>query len=288
MSFRYWAILATLSWPSVGLTSEPGSDIPVEKDIVFSKAADNEVKLDLARPPDGKGPFPVVMCLHGGGWRMGNKRDVRPWIQFLANEGYVAVSVGYRLAPDFTFPSQIEDAKTAVRFLRANAEKYGVDKERIAAMGWSAGGHLACLLGLTDEKAGFEGKQYSKESSKVQAVVDLYGPTDLAGFAKDETAQRGMLGPFIGAKFSENSDAHIRASPITYVSKAAPPFLIFHGTKDLVVPIEQSRHLAAKLKEAGVFAKLVEVPNEGHGWNGSASIDTTTEILKFLEAKLKK
>jgi acetyl esterase/lipase len=186
------------------------------------------------------------------------------------------------------FPAQIEDAKTAVRFLRAHADKYGIDKDRVAAMGWSAGGHLACLLGLTDAEAGLEGTEYPKESSRVQAVVDYFGPTDLAGFAKDETAQRGMLGPFIGAKFADNPAAHERASPVKYVTKDDPPFLIFHGTKDWIVPIEQSRELKEKLKEVGVPVKLVEVAGEGHGWTGRPGQETTRETLNFLAERLKK
>lgn len=290
MPTRNWVVsfAGLLCLCPLSFSAEPKSKALVQTDIVYTKVGDKELKLDLAKPTEGKGPFPVVVLYHGGGWRMGNKRDVRSWLPFFADCGYVAVSVGYRLAPDFTFPSQIEDAKTAVRFLRANAEKYQINKDRFAAMGWSAGGHLSCLLGLTDEKAGFEGTEYLRESSRVQAVVDYFGPTDLAGFAKDATAQRGMLGPFIGAKFDENPTAHEKASPIKYVSKAAPPFLIFHGTKDLVVPIEQSRQLAAKLKEVGVSAKLVEVPGEGHGWNGPAGVETTEETIKFLDEKLKK
>ncbi len=289
MSMRLWtSIVILLSGEQLAFAAEPKNKIPVECNIVYARAAEKDLKLDLARPPAGKGPYPVIVCFHGGGWRMGNKRDVRSWLPFFAERGYVAASVGYRLAPDYKFPAQIEDAKTAIRFLRANADKYGIDKQRIAALGWSAGGHLACLLGLTDGKAGFDGKLYPKESSRVEAVVDYFGPTDLAGFAKDATAQRGMLGPFIGAKFDENPMAHKKASPIQYVSKSAPPFLIFHGTKDLVVPIEQSRHLAAELKDVGVPVKLVEVPGEGHGWDGSAGIKTTVETIKFLDERLKK
>lgn len=278
------AVVLSASTPFLNAQSKPR----IETDIVYGKVGDKELKLDLARPVEGKGPFATVVCVHGGGWRMGNKRDMRPWLEFLANEGFVAASIGYRLAPDYTFPSQIEDCKTAVRFLRATADKYSIDKNRFGAIGYSAGGHLVCLLGLTDEKAGFEGKEHDKESSKVQAVVDYYGPTDLSGFGNDDTAQRGMLGPLIGAKFNENPSAHEKASPIKYISKKAPPFLIFHGTKDLTVPIDQSRQLANKLKDVGVDTKLVEVRGEGHGWNGSASVDTTTETLKFLNEKLKK
>jgi acetyl esterase/lipase len=190
--------------------------------------------------------------------------------------------------PDATFPGQIVDAKTAVRFLRANADKYGIDKDRVAAMGWSAGGHLACMLGLTDPKCGFEGKECPDQSSRVQAVVDYFGPTDLAAFGKDELAQKGMLAPFIGKRYADDPAAHEKASPIKYVTKDAPPFLIFHGTKDWVVPIEQSRLLKEKLKDFQVPVKLVEVPGEGHGWEGRANAETTRETLRFLNERLKK
>ena len=284
MSFRWSAVaLLALAVPAVA-QSKPALDL----DITYARAGDRELKLDLARPAEGKGPFPCVVCLHGGGWRMGNKKDIRAWITFLAERGYVAASIGYRLVPDATFPGQIEDAKTAVRFLRASADKYAIDKERVAALGWSAGGHLACLLGLTDPKCGFEGKECPDQSSRVQAVVDYFGPTDLAAFGKDPLAQKGMLGPFIGAPFAENPMAHEKASPVKYVHKDAPPFLIFHGTKDWVVPVEQSRVLAEKLKDVKVPVKLIEVPGEGHGWTGKANAETTRETIRFLDERLKK
>ncbi len=260
----------------------------VATDVVYGKVGERELKLDLARPAEGKGPFPVVVCVHGGGWRMGNKKDLRSWIELLAERGYVAASVGYRLAPDHVFPAQIEDCKTAVRFLRKHAESFQIDKDRFAALGYSAGGHLVCLLGLTDSTAGFEGTEHAGESSKVQCVVDYFGPTDLPGFAKDESAQRSMLGPLIGAKFGEKPEAHEKASPVKYVAKGAPPFLIFHGTKDWIVPIEQSRLLANKLKDVSVPTKLVEVPDEAHGWQGGAGIQTTRATLEFLAEHLKK
>jgi len=285
MSIRCFACLC-IAWTSCDVQAQ--TKVPTELDVVYSTAGDRELKLDLARPSEGKGPFPVVVCVHGGGWRMGNKRDLRPWIQMLARQGYVAASVGYRLAPDDRFPAQIEDCKTAVRFLRANSDKYAIDKDRFGALGYSAGGHLVCLLGLTDEKAGLEGKEHPKESSKVQAVVDYFGPTDLAGYGKDDSAQKAMLAPLIGAKYADNPRAHDKASPIKYVQKGAPPFLILHGTKDWIVPIEQSRNLANKLKDVDVPVTLVEVPDEGHGWEGKPSIATTEATLKFLAEKLKK
>ena len=282
MSVR-WSVVTLLAVAiPVGAQSKP------DLDITYARAGDKELKLDLARPAEGKGPFPCVVLFHGGGWRMGNKKDVRSWLTFLAKEGYVAASVGYRLVPDATFPAPVEDAKSAVRFLRANAEKYGIDKDRFAAMGWSAGGHLACLLGLTDPKCGFEGKECSDQSSRVQAVVDYFGPTDLAAFGQNELAQKGMLAPFIGSRFADNPAAHEKASPVKYVTKDAPPFLIFHGTRDWVVPVEQSRLLAEKLKDVGASVKLVEVSGEGHGWEGKTNAETTRETVRFLAERLKK
>lgn len=273
---------------TTGQVARAQPKIKTEYDVVYGKVGERELKLDLAMPSGDAKARPLVICLHGGGWRLGNKKELRNWLEGLAESGYVAASVGYRLAPDHVFPAQIEDCKTAVRFLRANSEKYGINKERVAAMGWSAGGHLACLLGLTTPDDGFEGTLHAKESSKVQAVIDYFGPTDLSGYAKDAAAQRGMLGPFIGAKFDEKPEAHVKASPIKYVRAGAPPFLVLHGTKDWIVPIEQSRSLVTKLKEVKAPVELIEVDGEGHGWNGKPSADTTRATFRFLREHLQK
>lgn len=260
----------------------------IERDIVYRTVGTTDVKLDVARPTEGKGPFPVVLCVHGGAWRMGNKRDMHDWLDVLARQGYVAISVGYRLAPEHVFPAQIEDCKTAVRFVRANAERFGIDKNRVGVLGYSAGGHLVSLLGLTDAKAGFDGTEYAKESSAVQAVVDYFGPKDLAAYAKDDTAQRSTLGPLLGAKYTEKPALHNAASPIQHVKKGSPPWLLFHGTKDWLVDIEQTRAFAKKLKDVDANVTFVEVPGEGHGWTGATLRDTTRQTIEFFAAHLKK
>jgi acetyl esterase/lipase len=264
------------------------AEVKIETDVVYGKAGGRELKLDLAVPPTGEGPFPLVVCVHGGAWRLGNKRDLQPWLPILAERGYVAVSVGYRLSPDHQFPSQIEDCKTAVRFLRANARKYQIRKDRVGAIGYSAGGHLAALLGLTDPKAGFEGTQHAEESSDVQCVVDYFGPTDLSAFSKDESAQKAMFAPLMGGPYSEKSADHDKASPINHVRKDSPPFLIFHGSKDGIVPIDQSRLFAEKMKKVGAPVTYVEFPEEGHGWGGKPARDSTIKTLDFLREHLKK
>jgi acetyl esterase/lipase len=286
-----WILLsffAFLGFEVGSLRAKSPSPLPkVQTNIVYGKAGEKELKLDMAKP-EGKGPFPVVVCVHGGAWRMGNKRDLQDLLPYLAKRGYVGVSIGYRLAPDAVFPAQIEDCKTAVRYLRANAEKYGIDKERIGAMGFSAGGHLVALMGLADASAGFEGTLYPNESSKVQCVVDYFGPTDFADYAKDESAQRSTFIPLMGAKYEERPELHDKASPVNYVNKAAPPFLIFHGTKDWLVSHEQSRKLNDKLKKAGASVEYVEIPNESHGWGGEVGKATTKKMMDFFDANLKK
>lgn len=264
------------------------AETKIETNIVYAKAGDRELKLDMAVPPKGEGPFPVVVCVHGGGWRMGNKKDFHPWLPALADHGFVAVSVGYRLAPEHQFPCQLEDCKTAVRFLRANADKYRIRKDRVGVIGYSAGGHLVSLMGLTDAKCGFEGRQFPEESSAVQCVVDYFGPTDFAAFGKDAAAQRSMLAPLMGGTYAEKAADHDKASPVTHVKKDAPPFLIFHGTKDFIVPIEQSRTFADKLKKAGANVTYVEVPDENHGWIGKPAKETTARTLWFFKDHLMK
>src|SRR5262249_51489713 len=148
--------------------------VQVEKDLVYGKGGDTDLQLDLAMPKDGAGPFPALVCIHPGSWRQGNRQQLGQTIEVLAGHGYAAVTVSYRLVPTAIFPAQIEDCKAAVRWLRANAKKYKVDPDRIGAIGFSAGGHLACLLGTTDRNDGLEGNGGNPEqSSRVQAVVSF-------------------------------------------------------------------------------------------------------------------
>ena len=236
----------------------------------------------------GRGPFPAVVCVHGGAWRFGKRQDMSAWIRRLAEEGYVAAAVSYRLLPEAKFPEPIVDCATAVRFLRANAEKYRIDKGRIGALGYSAGGHLVSLLGVAGKVDSFQGKEYADQSSKVQAVVSYFGPTDLTYFGSDESAQNSTFVPLLGGRFKDKPESYKNASPITYVTKDAPPFLFLHGTKDWLVPIEQSRTMCKKLKDAGVSAEIVEVEGGSHGFDEAESRKTTRATLKFLAEKLKK
>ena len=282
------AVVAALLVPGTGLAQQR-VPIRVEQDIVFGRGGDTELKLDLARPDNGAGPFPAVICLHGGGWVGGDRKQMAQTIEVLARRGYVAVTPDYRLAPRHRFPAPVEDCKAAVRWLRANAGKYKVDPGRIGVVGFSAGAHLACLLGVTDKADGLEGKGGNPEqSSRVRAVVSFFGPTDLTQRVWSKEVEEKNLVPLLGGTLDQRPEAYRKASPLTYAGKGAAAFLFLHGTEDPVVPLRQAQDLADKLTKAGVSARVIEVPGEGHGWRGPNLLWSLDQMLTFFDEKLKK
>lgn len=259
--------------------------------VVFGSGGTTELRLDLAVPKEGEGPFPAIVCLHGGGWIGGERQKMRGTIEVLARRGYVAISPDYRLAPQDRFPAQIEDCKAAVRWLRANAEKYHINPQRIGAFGFSAGAHLACLLGVTSKDDGLEGNGGNAEqSSAVQAVVSFFGPTDFTQPVWSKEVREQHLVPFLGGTATEKPDVYRRASPLTYAGQNAPPFLLLHGTADEIVPIQQSEALVKKLREADVSARLIRVDGEGHGWGWSREnrLRGIARMMDFFDENLKK
>lgn len=274
-------------------------EVTTDRNLTYGKGGNTELKLDLARPSDGGGPYPAIVCIHGGAWRFGSRSVIntrypslngRSAIEYLAAHGFVAATISYRLIPKTDFDGQLADCKAAVRWMRANAAKYGIDPNRIAVCGYSAGGHYACLLGLTEKSDGFEGNGgNADQSSRVQAVVDLFGPTDLTKMGWNQDTEDGIAGPLIGARLKDRPDLFRRASPICYVrdGKKYPPFLIMHGTEDKVVPINQSQLLMEKLKESGVKYKYVEMPGVRHGWFALKLPGALDEIVAFLNEQLK-
>lgn len=229
-------------------------------------------QLDLYLPQKMRGKIPVIVWIHGGGWESGNKEPC-PAV-FLVDKGYAVASINYRLSDDGAFPAQIHDCKDAVRWLRANAERYNLDPDRIGVFGASSGGHLAALLGTSSDKKELEGTaaQYPNISSKVQAVCDVSGPTDLKKFAAFSATMPGiradapkqMVAKLLGGDISGKQGLAEQASPITYVSPKSPPFLIMHGEDDTLVPPEQSKLLTEALKAAHVDVELQLVPHAGH------------------------
>lgn len=207
--------------------------------------------------PEGAGPFPAVLLLHGGGWYKGDRADMHSIAQRLAAAGFVAVAISYRFAPAYQFPAQLYDAKEAVRWLRRKAAEFNTDPERIAALGYSAGAHLAMLLAVTDTDDGLEGAPDAADaapvSARIQAVVAGGTPADLAAFNESAT-----LVDFLGGTPEELPAVYRQASPITYVSADDPPTFLYHGRADWVVDIEQARQLATALEQAKVPVVLRE------------------------------
>jgi acetyl esterase/lipase len=265
------------------------ADVREEADVVFAKGGGADLKLGLAMPADGDGPFPAVVCIHGGGWVGGDRKQMGQTLQALAKHGYVAVSPDYRLAPHDHFPAPVEDCKAAVRWLRANAGTYKIDPGHIGAVGFSSGAHLACMLGVTDKDDGLEGDGgNADQSSRVQAVVSFFGPTDLTAtnWSLDVTAKN--LIPLIGGTIDEKPEAYRKASPLTYAGKNAAPLLIFHGDADKIVPLEQSRKLADKINAAGGFAHVMVLEGEGHGFRREKLVPCVTQMVGFFDGQLKK
>ena len=263
--------------------------LTVERDVVYGTAQGTPLLLDLAMPKTGNGPFPVVVFLHGGGWSEGNRQEMNHFIEGVAGLGYVGVTVAYRLVPAARFPAQLEDCKAAVLWLRANAAKYRINPKRIGVVGFSAGGHLASMLGVTGKNDGLEGAGGNPDqSSRVQAVVSFFGLTDFSTRDWPRDLENGVIEPFLGGSFANHADEYRRASPITYVTSDAPPFLFFHGSEDKLVPVDQSKRLGEKLRNAGVFAEVNVLEGEGHGFTDATNQKTMRRMLDFLDAHLKR
>ncbi len=263
-----------------------------EPGITYGKGGDVELKLDLARPASGKGPFPALIFIYGSGWgykSIGRRQYCSALIK-AAERGYVAVTVDYRLISvkendktKYLFPAQVYDVKCAVRWLRANAKKYKIDPNRIGAVGWASGGHLALMLGLTDPSHGLEGEcGNSKFSSGVQAVVSLSALTELISLYHEVRSSSIMLIEFLGGTPEEVPDQYKIASPLTYVSKDDPPVLTIHGDRNTSVPPKQAELLDAKMKEAGAPHMLIIKKGVGHEnfWDDNAVWDFFDKHLK--------
>jgi acetyl esterase/lipase len=259
------------------------------------------LELDLVLPPDTGAPVPVVVFLHGGGWRVGSRHSAGPAyrgtepspFEQVAGAGIGVASVDYRLSGEARWPAQLHDAKAAVRWLRARADDAGVDPTRIAAWGESAGGHLAELLGLTAGDAELEGDVgVTGPSSRVAAVAAWYAPSDVAAVATDTgvdpadaTTREAQL---LGAAPSTVPELAAQASPVAHVSPAAPPFLLLHGQADRLIPCVQSERLRAALTAAGANVELHTYPGADHMWLGSADAgqDALDRTVSFLSTHL--
>jgi len=284
-------VLSQQAWGAVtpqATAAAPESGTPtftVQENVVYASVNGSELHLDVYEPAGrGNGTRPAVVLIHGGGWVSLDKRTMRGMGQFLARAGYLAFSVDYRLlqGDQNRWPAQLDDVQCAVRWVRAHASQYGVNPERIGAFGHSAGAQLAALLGMEDTRDNSD-PALAKYSSKVQAVVDVSGPTD---FTRDHESEAGFLADFFGAPYSIHPEAWRGASPVFHVSKDDAPFLIVHGTQDKAVPISQAQELYEKLQSAGVSVAFVKV-NDVHTFQTpEARRQLAIETLAFFNRYL--
>jgi acetyl esterase len=219
----------------------------MKTDVEFAKVGDVSLTLD-AFVPEGKGPFPTVIIVHGGGFTKGDKQSfVKPLFDPLSKAGFTWFTINYRLAPQYTYPAQVEDVERAIEWVKAHAKEYKVDLKRIALTGESAGGHLVSMVGVQN-----------KPKARVNAVIPFYGPHDLETRSREAKAITAPIEAFLGVKeFNEASLKVLHdASPINYVKPGLPPFLLIHGTKDAQVDYKQSEMMQAKMKAVGNVCDL--------------------------------
>lgn len=230
--------------------------------------------------------LPLVVWIHGGAWKQGDKRD-SPCME-LANHGFAAAAINYRFSMTDHFPAQIYDCKAAIRWLRAHAGEYMYDADNIGVWGASAGGHLVSMLGTTGGDPFFEGDLGNPEqSSKIQAVADWCGPTDLTTFNQEvmqprfrQSEPERFINELLGGTPEEKPQLAREASPLFYVTPDDPPFLIVHSIEDPVVPFEQSNEFAKKLEAAGVKVKLIKVNSNNHMPMTESNLNAVYDFFK--------
>jgi acetyl esterase/lipase len=289
------AMLIALFLLNVPLAASGGDDpkpatppkVTIDNDLVYTKVGTTELKLDMARPAEGDGPFPAVLVIHGGGWRGGDKAGNRPALAEFARRGYVAISPQYRFCPKETFPAQVHDVKAAVRWLKANAKDYKIDPGHVGAVGFSAGAHLSMMLGLTGPTDGLEGEvAEGAPDSKIHAVVNYFGPTDLAASDIPDVSLP-LIKDFLGGTAKDKPKEAAQASPLTFVSNGDAPVLTFQGTKDPLIPHTQAVKLAEAMTAAGVPGRVEFLIGAGHGWGGDDLKRTMAETFAFFDKHLK-
>lgn len=283
-------LLVSVVWLAqhTGLAAPSIPDTVVWEEAIEYAAPDGQpLHLNMARPKTAAGLCPAVVCIHGGGFRAGKRENMDTQCVKLAERGYVAVTVSYRLAPAHRFPAAVHDVKAAVRWLRANARRYGVDPSRIGALGTSAGGSLAQLLGVTAHVPRFEGDGGSAgHSSAVACVVNIYGANDFTRSYGKSVDAHEVLPLWFGGDLATSRAVHVQGSPLFWVTPDAAPTRCLHGTKDTHVALEQSELLVERLRAAAVEADLVVLDGAGHGFKGADAERAQQAIEEFFARHL--
>ena len=291
-------ILLTLALLTTSLLAQLPAGIKLEKDIAYIEGGDEAQKLDIYLPetPSDK-PLPLIVHIHGGGWRAGNKFPCP--VAAMVLKGYAVASVEYRFSQKAIFPAQIQDCQAAIRWLRAHVKQYNLDPDHLGAVGGSAGGHLSALVGTSGGKKAFPPiGGHLDESDRVQAVIDIYGPADFSTVVSQAAEDKNVKNIFafntpsdpysslIGTQLDDKPKADA-VSPMHYVSKDSPPFLILHGTHDTLVPYAQSVQFEAALKAQSVPVWLQTLPGSGHGGPAFGKPATIQLMQAFFDKHLK-
>jgi len=290
-------VLLALVLPVTGSCQQNGKPIAppagylAVRDLNYAGTTNWRQTLDLFVPekPPAK-PLPLVVFIHGGGWEGGSKNKGGVLSALIQDGAFIGATINYRLTNEGQHPVQIHDCKAAIRWLRAHAKDYGIDKEKIGVFGISAGGHLVSLLGTSGDVKELEGIVGGNldQSSRVTCVVNFCGPADFLTFGGkgsiiDPEDATTAVGKLIGGKVSERKAAAIAASPVTYITKDDPPFLHIHGTKDNLVPYAQPQEFDEKLEAAGVSSTLLTGEGGGHVF---FSAELVKSIRTFLDQHL--
>jgi acetyl esterase/lipase len=266
--------------------------VRIVRDLVYSHAGGVPRLADIFLPEGMERPAPVILWVHGGGWRFGDRKLAPDLSRWFAERGFAMISFEYRLSDEAKFPEPVTDVKTAVRWARSVAQEYALDAEEIGLWGSSAGGHLSAVAALSGEQ--FAGEEYAGYSSAVQAVVDGYGPTNFSLIDDDRIAvppkvpdaetvvvrhvlpachPESFESRHLGVPVAKGSAEVARANPATYAHEAAPPFLILHGESDALIPWTQSELLFEALAETGNEVTLVRYERLGHGFFNNSNLD---------------
>jgi len=262
-----------------------------KRNIVYAEVGNRKLLLDVYTPSTEKNPY-LIVWIHGGAWNSGSKEN--PPLDLLSS-GYAIASVDFRLSTEAVFPVPIHDIKAAVRFLRGNAKKYGYRSDKIIIWGSSSGGHLAALVGTTNNDSYLEGNEgsYLKESSSIQAIIDFYGPTNFLTILNQSTphgisVRAPALTRLLGKPVEQVEDLAKKASPVYQVNDNDPPLLIVHGEQDIQVPINQSLELMNVYKKYSLHVQFESIPGAGHGGDVFYKTDGRKMTEKFLSNILNK
>jgi acetyl esterase/lipase len=282
-----WSLLFLIAALSAAAELQVPPDVIVERGIDYTSIPHSKLAMDVVRPK-ATGKYPGVVLIHGGGFSGGQRDSYLPMAVRLAQNGYVAAAVSYRLTPMFQFPLPLHDVKAAVRFLRANAGKFSVDKEHMAAIGASAGATWSQFLAVTRNMPQLEGNgAHREESSSVDCAISYYGRSDMRRAYEGSRNAATALPPLLGGDRMHAIEQHYRGSPINWINPDSAPILAIHGTRDQNVPFEQSVWLVERMRSMGIEAEIETLAEAGHGFKGADEERAFTRAVDFLNRKLK-